>query len=37
MKISIDHANCQGHAMCHKLAPDLFELDEDGYNRMVPL
>ena len=36
MKIIVDHARCQGHAMCHNSAPDLFELDEFGYNRMAP-
>ena len=36
MKITIDHRRCQGHAMCHNNAPDLFTLDEDGYNRMEP-
>ncbi|MET0371367.1 MAG: ferredoxin [Sphingobium sp.] len=36
MKIIVDHAKCQGHAMCYNYAPDLFELDDDGYNRMPP-
>jgi ferredoxin len=36
MKITVDHGRCQGHAMCHTTAPDLFTLDDDGYNRMAP-
>jgi ferredoxin len=36
MKIKIDHSRCQGHAMCHNNNPDLFTLDDDGYNRMEP-
>jgi len=36
MRVRVDHARCQGHARCFKLAPHIFELDEDGYNRMPP-
>jgi ferredoxin len=36
MKITVAHGRCQGHAMCHNAAPDLFELDDYGYNRMAP-
>ncbi|MDO7843923.1 ferredoxin [Sphingomonas immobilis] len=36
MKVVIDHAKCQGHAMCYNYAPEMFELDDDGYNRMEP-
>jgi ferredoxin len=31
MKISIDKANCVGHARCAAIAPDLFLLDAEGY------
>ena len=34
MRLVIDHEKCQGHAMCYNTAPRLFELDDDGYNRM---
>lgn len=36
MKITIDHSRCQGHAICQNNAPDLFVLNDDGYNRMEP-
>lgn len=36
MKIIVDHGKCQGHAMCHNRAPDIFTLDDAGYNRMAP-
>jgi ferredoxin len=36
MKVVVDHERCQGHAMCFNTAPHLFELDDDGYNRMSP-
>lgn len=36
MKIIVDHAKCQGHAMCYNVASDVYELDDDGYNRMEP-
>ena len=28
--VRIDPEKCQGHARCHALAPELFELDEFG-------
>ncbi len=31
MKVSVDSSKCQGHARCHALAPDAFDLDDDGY------
>jgi ferredoxin len=31
MKISIDHDRCQGHAMCHLVAPEVFDVDNEGY------
>ena len=30
MKITIDRSVCQATGMCTGIAPDLFELDEDG-------
>jgi ferredoxin len=32
MKARVDRDRCSGHAMCNKEAPELFELDDDGYN-----
>lgn len=31
MKITVDGDKCQGHGRCYALAPDLFDLDENGY------
>jgi ferredoxin len=31
MKIHIDKAACVGHARCAAVAPDIYELDENGY------
>jgi ferredoxin len=30
LAVRIDPEKCQGHARCHALAPELFELDEFG-------
>ncbi|MBO0728458.1 MAG: ferredoxin [Acidimicrobiaceae bacterium] len=32
MKIRVDRAKCEGHAVCHSQAPDVYPLDELGYN-----
>ena len=42
MKVTIDSKMCTGHARCEALAPDVFELDDNGYslpqhNNDVPL
>jgi ferredoxin len=31
MKISVDSALCQGHNRCIAVAPDLFDIDEEGF------
>ena len=31
MKITVNHAICQGHARCAALAPNIFRLDDNGY------
>lgn len=36
MKISIDKARCQGHALCQLAAPSIYLLDDNGYNSMDP-
>lgn len=36
MKVRVDHGACQGHARCYAEAPDLYVLDDEGYNRMSP-
>lgn len=31
MRITIDTKKCSGHARCAATAPDVFELDDNGY------
>jgi ferredoxin len=31
MKINYDRSACQGHNRCYSLAPELFDVDDDGY------
>jgi len=31
MRIRFDRAACQGHNRCYLLAPELFDVDDDGY------
>ncbi len=35
MKIAYDRDACQGHNRCYALAPELFDVDDEGY--AVPL
>jgi ferredoxin len=30
----VDRSQCQSHGQCVRIAPDLFELDDDGYSRV---
>lgn len=32
MRMRIDSENCTGHGRCAHYAPDIFRLDENGYN-----
>jgi ferredoxin len=32
MKIRIDETRCSGHGRCFVLAPEVYDLDDDGYN-----
>lgn len=34
MKIRVVNGKCQGHAMCVAKAPEVYKLDDHGYNRM---
>lgn len=36
-EIRIDKTRCQGHARCYAVAPDLFEIDEDGFSALTVL
>jgi ferredoxin len=31
MKIHVDQKACTGHGRCNALAPELYELDDNGY------
>ena len=31
MKVVVDSAKCMGHARCNAVAPDAFDLDDEGY------
>ena len=30
MRVAVNFDRCEGHGMCEAMAPDVFELDEDG-------
>jgi ferredoxin len=32
MKVKVDVAGCVGHARCAAVAPDVYELNDDGFN-----
>ena len=32
MQLKVIGGRCQGHARCAALAPELFDLDDDGYS-----
>lgn len=32
MKVKVDTGSCVGHARCAAVAPDVYELNDDGYN-----
>lgn len=34
MKVIVDRNRCQGHALCAFSAPDVYVLDDEGYNNM---
>ena len=31
MRIVFDRDKCQGHSRCYMLAPELFDVDDEGY------
>ena len=31
MRVEVDPAICEGHGECHAVAPDVYDLDDDGY------
>lgn len=40
VEVNVDSQNCQGHARCHSICPEIFKLDEQGFaivpNPFVP-
>lgn len=32
MELRIDRSRCVGHGRCHALAPEVYDLDEEGYS-----
>jgi ferredoxin len=32
VRVSVDRERCTGHALCRAMAPDVYVLDELGYN-----
>lgn len=30
MRVEVDRARCEGHGVCEELAPELYQLDDDG-------
>jgi ferredoxin len=37
MRISVDAQRCSGHARCNAAAPDIYELNDDGYSAIRQL
>jgi ferredoxin len=32
MRAIVDHTRCNAHGRCFNVAPDLFDVDDDGYS-----
>lgn len=35
MKVAVDLTLCQGHGQCQDAAPQIFELDDEGFARVL--
>lgn len=35
MRVHVDPDKCQGHARCYALAPELFDVDDEGYSHEI--
>jgi ferredoxin len=33
--VSVDSSKCQGHARCNLICPEIFDLDDDGYVKLL--
>lgn len=36
MKVVVNETRCQGHARCAFFAPEVFEIDDEGYAKVRP-
>ncbi len=36
VEIAVDTARCMGHARCNAVAPEAFDLDDEGYAVVTP-
>lgn len=36
MQVILDASRCQGHAQCHSVCPEIFELDDYGHAAISP-
>lgn len=34
MKVNVDRETCMGHGMCNTIAPEVYEISDDGFNEM---
>ena len=34
MRVRVDDDKCQGHARCHALAPEVFDVDDYGHSNV---
>jgi ferredoxin len=32
LRVTVDNAVCQGHAQCHHICPEVFDIDDAGYS-----
>jgi len=35
MRVWVDEDTCQGHSRCYALAPELFDVDDEGFAHVV--
>lgn len=35
MRIDVNLAACEGHGLCAQVAPNVYEVDDEGYVRML--
>jgi ferredoxin len=35
VKVTVDAERCRGHARCALIAPDVFDIDDEGYSTVL--